>query len=443
MLESGSTRTQAGTRTGSRRVRGGDDSLTTGCYHAKLKAPAVAKCLTTPTAMTPGSHRPEDRRALFVGDSNVRRLYFAFARAVDSKKGGKMQFDTAWEDQGDKHTDRTAVVHAPDGHKLTLEFWWDPYLNTTQTADYLTSAPKPASLLVLGSGLWYLRQPASGGLGAWTTAVQSTFDKLREWQGTPAAPLLTPWDSMATDPEAWNGWLPAKKQTEGKHGFVLADAVIVLPVPIPVEDKLDAERKATIGHSDVEAMNADLTARLDHKNPAPVIIPTVFNELLVDSETNDGLHWSDRIMDKQAELLLGWRCNDVLRKEAQEGTCCRRYAKVRPLQGLLLLYLGLWAPLSYFFAARLSPGHALSPFILSGKAASAVSTFGLAMAYLFIADRTTVFTKENKAYDARIFGGLTLAALVVGLLTVKNKGKDLGFLNRDITDEWKGWMQSE
>lgn len=430
-----------------------------GCYQAALKGDALGTCLTTSTQNTPttGTAGPRDRRAIFVGDSNVRLLYFATVRTIDGKTYGKN-----WEVDAPKHTDRQATVTTKSGERLTLDFWWDPFLNSTQTQDFITRpGVDPASLLVIGTGLWYLRQPSSGGMGAWTSIISSTFNTLRSTQGIPASPLIAPWDDMSvTHDNLMPGLFPdgtgadaanrtaarlAKQQTQTSvtRDFKIADAIIVLPIPNPVEDKLSEERAETIMHDDVDAMNADLLARLSHPSPPPILIPKIFNELLVDDETDDGLHWSDKIMNKQAELLLGWRCNDAVRKQGQEGTCCRRYNAVRPLQALTLLFLGLWAPVTAYFGALLPPGSGLQKVIPSGKAAAGLSTFGLAMSYLYLADRTTIFQKEQKDYDVVVFGGLTIAALIAGLATIKNRGKDLGFLNRDITDEWKGWMQSE
>jgi hypothetical protein len=235
-------------------------------------------------------------------------------------------------------------------------------LNTTQTESHLsTSHHSTSPLLILGSGLWYLRNPTSGGLGAWTDMVHKTFETLKVHQGSPETAILTPWaDLTAGSGVAVPGLLPQsglpgieQRALERKPtDFGLADAVVFLPVAHPVDERLSASRAETIMHTDVEAMNADLYARLSHPKPPPVIIPSVFNQLLVDEETEDGLHFSNRIMAKQAELLLSWRCNDVIRS-GMSGTCCKRYDWVRPVQGLLLVFLVLWAPIGSLLAPRL------------------------------------------------------------------------------------------
>jgi hypothetical protein len=96
-----------------------------------------------------------------------------------------------------------------------------------------------------------------------------------------------------------------------------------------------------------------------------------------------------------------------------------------------------------YVADSLAPTSRLQSFLPPPSLAVPLTTFGFALFYLFLADRTTVFLKEQKKFDAWVFTSVTLAFLFAGLATMRNGGKDLGFLGREITDEWKGWMQSE
>lgn len=245
----------------------------------------------------------------------------------------------------------------------------DPYLNTTKTTGLLHSTsltPDPSAMLVIGSGLWYLRNPGSGGLSAWTEMIESTFDALKIAQGSPSSPLQNPWDTLNARSNSFgmlpshagaalNG--PAKRQLlkPSSIPFALSDSVIFLPVVDAIQSRLSPSRAETIQHTDIEAMNADLSARLAHPDPPPIVIPTVFNEMLPEEETSDGLHFSDKIMDQQAQILLGWRCNDVLKDEglSSQGSCCRRYRWVRPVQGLLVLALAVWAPVGLVLGSRI------------------------------------------------------------------------------------------
>lgn len=66
----------------------------------------------------------------------------------------------------------------------------------------------------------------------------------------------------------------------------------------------------------------------------------------------------------------------------------------------------------------------------------------VAAALIYLADRTDFWLKEQKQFSPWVFTFLSLLSLAAGLSTMRQADKDLGFLNREQTDEWKGWMQS-
>ncbi|CAK5264549.1 unnamed protein product [Mycena citricolor] len=355
-------------------------------------------------------YRPQDGskclgggEVVFIGDSVTRNLFFQFASILDPSIQGSPVGDEF------KHQDHS--VRTKSG--TNLFFAWDPFLNGTKlnTLLYaeLLKEQKPA-LLVVGGGLWYLRYaPTSGGLPAYEANTEKLFHRLG---------IQFP-----------------------------ADEVVMLPIEDIVTSKLSPERAGTMHHSDIDAMNSDLIHRVNpytgqfpnllsgNRRTSPVWLPMVFNQMLHPAATVDGIHFSDSLVKTQANILLNLRCNNELPKlPPMDKTCCRSYPNPVPVQALILGTILLWGPVALYTLRHRGP-LASQDGLRSGLILSA------ALAIVYLADRSGLWLKEHKNYSPTMFGGLSIFAVVAGLYTMKRGDKDLGFLNRDQTDEWKGWMQ--
>ncbi|KZT75102.1 Cas1p-domain-containing protein [Daedalea quercina L-15889] len=365
-----------------------------------------------------------NRRVVFIGDSVTRQLFFQFAHTVDPT------LPTAPPDNDHKHEDYS---YTTTSSSVYLSFVWDPYLNSSHAQSYIHPTPSGPSLpaladsadrpdlLVLGSGLWYLRYAESGGLPAWEAKMESTLSTLNRVHVPPA------------------------------------DTVVLLPVSDVVHAKLSRERAETMRAADIDAMNSDLRHRVHPPQPAgfallpgplgiggdgrpPVALPLVFNAMQDASQTEDGLHFSNAVVSMQAQVLLNLACNDVMPKTfPMDKTCCRRYPWPSPLHSLVLAVAVLWGPACVLLARRVAPRSNGQPFI--GEQEVPAVVLSVAAALIYLADRTGFWLKEQKQFSPWVFSFLSLLSLAFGLCTMQQADKDLGFLNREQTDEWKGWMQ--
>lgn len=274
------------------------------------------------------SYKPEEgflcfksKPVVFIGDSVTRLLFFQMVHMLDPT------IPTAPR-EGLQHSDHTFRTK----HGTPISFFWDPYLNASHTYDMVGSTKNGTSLerdddvqrpglLVLGSGLWYLRY---SDLSSWEANMEHILNSLARNHAKPA------------------------------------HEVVILPVEQVVSSKLSHERAMSIRSSDIDAMNSDLFHRINPPltdvfsifsrpiPPIPVALPRVFNEMIDASQTEDGLHFSDAVVKLQTAVLLNQRCNDVLPKKFPfDKTCCNRYPWPSPLQLVILIAAVLWGPITY------------------------------------------------------------------------------------------------
>ncbi|ORZ13537.1 10 TM acyl transferase domain found in Cas1p-domain-containing protein [Absidia repens] len=338
---------------------------------------------------------------LYIGDSIARQQFFSFAKLIHQDI----------ETDGEKHIDRK--YEFPE---LTFEFWWDPYLNNTRTLQYFEQPAAAAiardhrpSLLVVGSGSWHMRYLES------TTYME-------EWQA------------------GIDHVLNAVQRSSQ-----VADAVILSPVEVPQFDRLTSNRSSTITPEKVQAMNEYLSMqqlKINHPR-TPFAVPFAWNKVINASHnvTQDGLHYDPVVTDVQVQLALNYRCNDARPKHfPYSATCCFHYPKPRWYQNIFFILFLILVPAGFYLGDT-----GLFKLIPSEKVLNALFIFGLGVIYMYFGDRTQLFGKMHKHFSESTFTILmVLTVFVAGLATLKTtkkEGVDLGFLNRDQTDEWKGWMQ--
>lgn len=275
----------------------------------------------------------DGRHIVFVGDSTVRQVFCESQRSYLEAERPLMCPADAAVKHADKTVDTTAEKHSDrviTVGKTKFSFYWDPFLNGTRMAQLLdgtlgqTVGGGTPTMAVVGSGIWYLRHPDSGGFVTWSHRMDALFS--------------------AVSPS----------------GTVVADEVILMPVENAIESRLSPERAATVHLDDIKKMNEALDLRLHDQASSSSLrptlaIPRVFNKLIdgLEDETMDGLHFSEPISKVQASILLNLRCNDVLPKKFPfDKTCCSQYPTPNWVQSLLLLVLLAWAPAGLYLYAR-------------------------------------------------------------------------------------------
>ena len=395
----------------------------------------------------------KSKRIVYIGDSTIRSIFWATAKKLDLK-GAEDDILAA-----EKHADLSFVR---DG--VSVEFIWDPFLNSSRLHDELvayrhnstsmdsvSNDSQSAAIMVAGGGLWDARHIEIAPL----------------WHFKESIDNIVPFMTTAKSGESSRFASLSLKNNGGANNLLL-----LAPVQVPMYESLSPPRAATITPERINPMN-DYLQQLSAYQGADVLWSYLLMTWRLKSAYEEGgIHVLEQVANRKADVLLNLRCNAeaaISKGYPFDRTCCSTYGRLGWVQWLILANALAVLPIVTLITMGgrcrcLASVNILTrdtdpkrlPMLPSAKISRALLVLGLTLSYCYLADRTQVFNKVQKQYTSSEFTNLFVITFVLGVLSIRGPmptstpaaavgmnqmRSDQGFLSRDQTDEWKGWMQ--
>ncbi|KAJ3609363.1 hypothetical protein NHX12_023886 [Muraenolepis orangiensis] len=325
-----------------------------------------------------------DKRVAFLGDSRIRQLFYSFVKIIDPER----------KEDGNKHED---IPFHDDASSVNVNFFWHPEANDSMKERLISWTQDRSSkpdVVMLGAAAWSIK--LHGG----------SSETLQQYRVNLTAMAL-PLERLAEDTEVY---------------WVLQD---------PVNEAALGEGRRMITNRQLELYNeaaADALNGSKGSARARVRLLAASRQAAMETigQSVDGLHLPESTRNVGAMLLMNAVCNK--RTRPIDGSCCQGPRPPSPSQKLAACSLEERKPAT----AAGPPG----PVALL----RALCRMGAIMAYFYLCDRADAFMKEQKFYTHATFFVPLVYVLVLGLFFSENS-KETKVLNREQTDEWKGWMQ--
>ncbi|XP_077405087.1 N-acetylneuraminate (7)9-O-acetyltransferase isoform X1 [Vanacampus margaritifer] len=353
------------------------------------------------------------KRVAFLGDSRIRQLFSSFVKIIEPgpREDEKKHVNIAFQEKS---------------ASLYVDFLWYPEANNSmkeRLVSWTYEGSARPDVVILGAATWSIK--LRGG----------SSETLQQYKANVTA--------MAVYLE--------KLAQHGEVYWVLQE---------PVNEKVLRKDRKMITNQQMElynraAVDAFDAAKRNNRSLVKLFAASRKAALETIEQSDDGLHLPEGTRDIGAMVLMNAVCNKLQRPI--DGSCCQTVPSPNLLQKLAacffvasaLILLGLHVlgnnrhhrpvPPDVESLEEKKPASAAAPLGLRAPF-QALCRMGVIMTYFYLCDRADLFMKEQKFYTHLTFFIPLIYIFVLGVFYSDNS-KETRLLNREQTDEWKGWMQ--